>query len=150
MSPLLPAHLSVSAGFGQPYGGVGLAGEYFAVPGHVALTAGAGYLPQRDGYGGWPAGAIGLRAYRGQRHRLFADALLLPLFLERSITVSGVPGNVQIVQGRRVLYGPALSGGYSFRARNGVTLSTSLGLGWCPAAADVAGVGSVALGYTWH
>lgn len=129
--------VSLTAGVGNAFGGVGLRGEVLVAQGRIGLLAGGGILPGSYDLDSPILGAVSLRYYVGrERHRLFADASLSALTVYDLL----LPGEPAIVD-----YGPGFSLGYTYLSKAGLTLTVGGGVGLT----DNSAVPIVQLGFGW-
>jgi len=132
--------VSLAAGAGNAFGGIGLRGEVFVARGRISVLAGAGILPGSYYLRSPHAGAASLRYYVGrQQHRLYMDASwsLLQVY---DLLLLGVPTVFD--------YGPGFSLGYTFMSRTGLTLTVGMGLG--RATHDTVPIAQLGIGWTWR
>lgn len=133
-----PPSISVLAGLGNTFGGLGVSGEYMLAHGRAGVVAGAGYLPESDGYDDTWGAAAGMRLYSSiARHSGFAEAGVMPIAISLGPT------------GQHNHYGPALSIGYRYLANRGFTAIIGIGAGWT-SAGGVDAVGNLGFGITWR
>ena len=134
--------LAIYAGAGNPYGGIGTAGEVYIVGGRLSVFAGLGIWPGNSGFPTILARAAGVRFYvplARSGHRLFWDA---------SVSLLEVSQATFIGTGVSRHYGPGLSIGYSYLARSGFTLTVGAGAG--RVYDNIVPLLHVGLGWTWH
>ena len=132
--------VSVMAGAGHPFGGVGLQGEFLIANGRVGILGGAGIMPGSYYLRSPITGNAGLRYYFGrQEHRIFAGASwsLLGAF---DLEILGVPTVYQ--------YGPGISLGYSFLSTVGLPVTVGAGLG--RTRHETVPIGELGVGWTWR
>ena len=132
--------LSLTAGAGHPFGGIGLQGEVLIADGRFGILGGVGTLPGFHNLRSPFTGTAGVRYYFGrQGHRFFADASwsLLDAY---DLLMPGVPPIYD--------YGPGFSLGYSFLSKVGFTFTVAGGVGHT--SHETLAIGQVGLGWTWR
>ena len=140
-----PRSFTLTAGFGNSTGGIGLLAEKYVVRSRLALFAGLGYLPEEDpGDANGVGVAAGLRGFTpGVKHRGFLELSVSELFVQK--------GCFDACERR---YGPGLQAGWHFVTRGGFTLWLSGGVGVSfstpEGSESVAAMGGLGLGYTWR
>lgn len=136
---------TMTAGFGNAMGWLGLQGEKYLGGERVSVFGGLGYTPQVDeGDAHGMAVALGTRAYTtGVKHRGFIE-----------LSVSQLVSEKLCFDNCRRLYGPGVQVGYQFATRGGFTIEASVGLGYAPGArqggSKVGGMAGLGFGYTWR
>lgn len=132
--------VSLTAGAGQPFGGIGLRGEVLIADGRLGILGGAGTLPGFHYLRSSISATASVRFYFGrQGHRLFANASWSVL-RSYDLLMLGVPTVYQ--------YGPGLSLGYSFLSKAGLTLTVGGGVG--RTSHETVPIGELGLGWTWR
>lgn len=140
-----PRSFSVTGGFGNAMGWLGLQGEKYVSGDRISLFGGLGYTVRIDqGDASGVAVAAGARGYTaGTKHRGFLELSVSQLFV----------GKFCFNTCRR-FYGPGVQAGYQFTTRGGFTLGTSFGVGYAPGVPQGEDKASVMLGmgigYTWR
>ena len=140
-----PRSVTVTAGWGNAMGWLGLQGEKYLRSQRVSVFGGLGYTPElEDGDASGITVAAGVRGYTpGDKHRGFLELSVSQLAIEQFC-----------YDACHRYYGPGLQAGYQFVSRGGFTLGISLGLGYAPGVSDgLSSVGALAglgLGYTWR
>ncbi len=133
--------LSLMAGVGHPFGGIGLQGEVLIANGRLGIIGGAGTLPGSHYLRSPITGTAGLRYYlvSTQGHRLFANASW-SLLRAYDLLLLGVPTVYQ--------YGPGISAGYSFLSKVGLTFTVGGGVG--RTSHETVPIGELGIGWTWR
>ena len=132
--------VSLTAGVGNAFGGIGLRGEVLVADGRIGFLAGAGILPGSYYLRSPIATAASFRYYIGrQQHRLYADASWSAL-QAYDLLLPGVPTVVQ--------YGPGFSLGYTFLSKAGLTFTVGAGVGRTNH--TTVAVGQLGFGWTWR
>ena len=133
--------VSLTAGAGHPFAGIGLRGEVLIADGRLGILGGAGTLPGWQGHLRSPiTGTASVRYYFGrQGHRFFANASW-SLLSAADLELPGVPTVFE--------YGPGLSVGYSFLSKVGFTLMVGGGVG--RTSHETVPIGELGLGWTWR
>jgi hypothetical protein len=140
-----PRFVTLTAGFGNTQGGVGIQAEKYFAKTRLSVFGAIGYTPaenEGDYKGAGVAG--GVRGFTpGVKHRGFLELSVSSLFIEQSC--------FDVCSAR---YGPGLSAGWQMVTRGGFTLWLSGGIGVAfrtdPGDDSVAPVGGIGLGYTWR
>jgi len=136
---------SVTAGFGNSMGWLGLQGERYLRSDRFSVFGGIGYVPASDpGDSSGAAFAGGIRAFTGgTRHRGFLE-----------FSVSQLTTHLACFEECHDHYGPGVQAGYQYVSRRGLTALASVGVGYAPGIPDgetkVGGIGGLGLGYTWR
>ena len=141
--------MTVLAGAGNSFGGLGVQGGYYLAAGRVSVFAGVGYYPgdpDDDRLPSGVAGAVGARGFtKGLRHRGFLELSVAP------ITNAWATRDFDLFDGA-ILYGPSAQGGYQFVGSTGFTIMISVGVGyarWSKYDLSYTSVtGGLGLGYT--
>ena len=140
-----PRFLTLTAGFGNTLGGVGIQAEKYLANTRLSVFGAIGYTPEEDegDYSGLGL-ASGLRGFTpGTKHRGFLELSVSSLFIEENC-----------FDACSTRYGPGLSAGWHFVTRGGFSLWLSGGIGVAfsnpPGENSVAGMGGIGLGYTWR
>jgi len=136
-----PRSVTVTAGFGNAMGWLGLQGEKYLRSQRISLFGGLGYTPELErGDASGLAAAAGLRGSTpGLKHRGF---------LELSVARIEIDSGCFTVCSR--YYGPSLQVGYQCVSRRAFTLALSAGAGYAPGGStSVVGTGGLGVGYTW-
>jgi hypothetical protein len=132
--------VSLTAGVGQPFGGIGVQGEVLTADGRLGILGGAGIMPGIHYLRSPIAGAASVRYYfTRQEHRLFLNASW-SLVRSYDLLLSGVPTVFE--------YGPGISVGYSYLSKIGFTFTIGAGVG--RARFETVSIGQLGLGWTWR
>ncbi len=132
--------VSLTAGVGHPFGGIGLQGELVIADGRLGILGGAGTLPGFHYLRSPITGAVNFRYYfTRQQHRLFANASW-SLLQAYDLLMLGVPTVYE--------YGPGISLGYSFVSKPGLTVTVGAGVG--RTSHEIVPIGELGLGWTWR
>jgi hypothetical protein len=124
------------AGLGNTFGGIGGSLELFLAHGRISVLAGLGGVPN-----GGMAAAAALRGHTGgSQHQVFLEAALSPLAVSDAVGLSD----------GQTWYGPALSAGYRYTSREGVSFLAGGGAGWAASIEEFEPVLNVGIGYTWR
>ena len=140
-----PRFLTLTAGFANTLGGLGIQAEKYFARTRLSVFGGIGYVIEEDegDYSGLGV-AAGIRGFTpGLKHRGFLELSVSPLFLEQNCFDSC-----------NLRYGPGISAGWHFVTRGGFSLWLSGGVGVSfdppPGESSVAPMGGIGLGYTWR
>ncbi len=132
--------VSLMAGAGHPFGGIGAQGEVLIADGRLGIIGGAGTFPGLHYLRSSITGSAGVRYYFvRQQHRLYASATwsLLQVY---DLEMVGVPTVYQ--------YGPGFTVGYSFLSKVGLTFTVGAGVG--RTRHETVPIGALGLGWTWR
>lgn len=137
--------VSVTGGVGNDMGDFGVQVERYVHHGRASLFGGVGYIPALEtGDASGPAFAGGVRVFTsGATHRAFLEG-----------SVSAVAYQQACFDECDVYYGPGVQAGYQFVSRRGITVLTSVGVGYGIGVPE--GISSAQLlvnigaGYTWR
>ena len=132
--------VSLTAGVGHPFGGIGLQGEMLLADGRLGIIGGAGILPGLHYLRSPITSAVGFRYYFARHeHRFYANASW-SLLGSYDLLMLGVPTVYE--------YGPGLSLGYSFLSKVGFTFTVGAGVG--RTGHETVPIGALGLGWTWR
>jgi len=142
--PIPEPRVTVTAGFGNAMGWLGVQAERYLAHGLLSVFGGLGYTPSIEAFD--PEGvtlAAGVRGYTaGLKHRGFAEASVCQV------------GTVSDPERPRRFYGPCGQLGYQFASRGGFTFLLSLGAGYAVGAKGYSnraqGLLGLGFGYTWR
>jgi hypothetical protein len=121
------ALFSVTGGLGNAVGGLGVQGERYWRDGRLSVFVGVGYVPGSDEEPNLPTGlaaAAGCRTFfGGRKHRVFVEGSVSQVAGEWWVEANG-----SLEQARR--YGPGVQVGYQLITGRGLTLASSVGVGY--------------------
>ncbi len=143
--PPAPRRVSLTAGGGNVYGGLGVSIERHLAAERLSVAVAVGGLPETDEGPGSLAAAAAVRVFTsGSGHRAFAELSVALIALSYTDLGFGRFENVE----RH--YGPGLSAGYHYTAKGGFTVLVAAGAGWEIGRGRIGPIGLLGLGHTWR